>query len=102
MTKSRRRHYSGTEKVAILKRHLVNGEPISDICDDLKINPTQFYRWQKVFFENGATAFENRPSRAASRDRKIQALEETLAEKNDVISELVTERIKQKKTIGVH
>jgi hypothetical protein len=30
-----RRHFSGTEKVAILKRHLLDKAPISDLCDEL-------------------------------------------------------------------
>jgi len=101
MTKGKRRQYSGTEKVAILKRHLVNGEPISDVCDDLGINPNLIYRWQKTFFENGASAFETSPSRSTVKDRKIKALEASLLEKNDVISELITELIKEKKTVGV-
>lgn len=50
----KRSNYSGEQKVAILKRHLVNGERISDICDEININPNMYYRWQKIFFENGA------------------------------------------------
>ena len=34
MTKHRR-HFAGTEKVAILKRHLLDKVPISDLCDEL-------------------------------------------------------------------
>ena len=34
MTKQRR-HFAGTEKVAILKRHLLDQVPISDLCDEL-------------------------------------------------------------------
>jgi transposase-like protein len=36
---------------------LVEGVPISDLCDELGLQPTVFYRWQKEFFENGAAAF---------------------------------------------
>ena len=41
--KKTRKHYTAEEKVAILKRHL--------------LEPTVFYRWQKEFFENEAAAF---------------------------------------------
>jgi transposase len=34
--------------------------PISDLCDELGLQPTVFYRWQKEFFENGAAAFSGR------------------------------------------
>jgi transposase len=52
--KKQRKHYTPEEKVAILRRHLVEGVPISDLCDELGLQPTMFYRWQKEFFENGA------------------------------------------------
>ena len=53
-------HYTGEEKVAILRRHLLDKVPISDLCDELGLQPTVFYRWQKEFFENGAAAFSGR------------------------------------------
>jgi transposase len=52
-----RDHYTGEEKLAILRRHLLDKVPISDLCDELGLQPTIFYRWQKEFFENGAAAF---------------------------------------------
>ena len=57
--KKQRKHYTPEEKVAILRRHLVEGVPISDLCDELGLQPTVFYRWQKEFFENGAAAFQH-------------------------------------------
>jgi transposase len=67
-----RKHYTPEEKVAILRRHLLEKEPISELCDELGLQPTVFYRWQKEFFENGAAAFRekrptNQPSRSESR-----------------------------------
>ena len=38
--KKQRKHYSPEEKVAILRRHLVEGVPISDLCDELGLQPT--------------------------------------------------------------
>jgi transposase len=35
-----RRHFSGPEKVAILKRHLVEKVPISNLCDELDLHAT--------------------------------------------------------------
>src|SRR5207302_577376 len=53
-----RKHYTGEEKVAILRRHLLDKVPVSDLCDEMGLQPTVFYRWQKEFFENGAAAFQ--------------------------------------------
>ena len=44
---SERRHLNPQEKIAALKRHLLEGVPVSTICDELGIAPTVFYRWQK-------------------------------------------------------
>ena len=48
----KRKHYTPEEKVSILRRHLLDGVPVSDLCDAHGIHPTMFYKWQKVFFEH--------------------------------------------------
>ena len=53
-----RRQFTPQQKVAILREHLVEHVPVSDLCDKHKLHPTLFYQWQKAFFENGAAAFE--------------------------------------------
>jgi hypothetical protein len=40
--KKQKKHYTPEEKVAILRRHLVEGVPISDLCDELGLQPTAF------------------------------------------------------------
>jgi transposase-like protein len=40
-----RKHYSPEEKVSILRRHLVEKAPVSDRWNELKLQPTVFYRW---------------------------------------------------------
>ena len=71
--KKPRKHYTAEEKVAILRRHLLEQEPISKLCDEVGLQPTVFYRWQKEFFENGAAAFQTKartePSGRAGADR---------------------------------
>ena len=51
----KRKQYSPEEKVSILRRHLLDGVPVSDLCDAHGIHPTMFYQWQKVFFEQGTS-----------------------------------------------
>ena len=48
--KKQRKQYAPEEKVAILRRHLLEKEPISKLCDEVGLQPTVFYRWQKEFF----------------------------------------------------
>ena len=97
-----RRSYSPEEKVAILKRHLVEKVPVSDLCDELGLNPTVFYGWQKQFFENGAAAFQRKGKRRSPSPeaRKIEKLEAKLAQKNEVLAELMEEHVALKKELG--
>ena len=99
--KKQRKHYTPEEKVAILRRHLLDKEPISKLCDELGLQPTVFYRWQKEFFENGAAAFQPkaRPSHAAEQER-IEYLEKKIQTKDEVLAELMAEHVALKKTLG--
>ena len=98
-----RPHFSGTEKVAILKRHLIDKVPISDLCDELHTYPNQLYGWLKEFFENGHAAFDNgRKPKAVedAKERKIQQLEAKLTRKNEVMAELMEAHTELKKSLG--
>ena len=99
--KKTRNNYTGDEKVAILRRHLLEQEPISKLCDELGLQPTVFYRWQKEFFENGAAAFQTkaRPNHAAEQER-ISYLEKKIQVKDEVLAELMAEHIALKKSLG--
>jgi len=100
---SERRHLNPQEKIAALKRHLLEGVPVSTICDELGIAPTVFYRWQKELFENGHTLFENgRAAKAVdnAKDEKIQKLEAKLQRKNEVMAELMEAHTQLKKDLG--
>ncbi len=96
-----RTNYTPPEKVAILRRHLIDRVPISDLCDEYRLSPTLLYAWQKMFFENGAAAFERkRGSGEQSHLRTIAALREKLQRKNEVVAELMEEHIQLKKELG--
>jgi transposase-like protein len=97
-----RRHFSPQQKVAIVKEHLVDGVPIADLCDRHRIQPTQFYLWQKQLFENGAAAFERKTKSAGPTlaERQVEALRTKLATKNEVIAELMEENVSLKKLDG--
>ena len=100
---SERRHLTPQEKIAALKRHLLEGVPVSTICDQLDIAPTLFYRWQKELFENCHVVFENgRNAKAAddAKDSKIQQLEAKLTRKNEVMAELMEAHTQLKKDLG--
>jgi transposase-like protein len=97
-----RRHFTAQQKVAIVKRHLVDGVPVSDLCDEHQLLPTQFYQWQKQLFEGGAAAFErpHKPVGLSPAERRVQQLEAKLTVKNEVIAELMEENVSLKKVTG--
>ncbi len=106
-----RKTWGAAEKLAIVKEHLVEKTPISDLCERHGLQPSQIYQWQALLFEHGAAAFERKPGRQSSadsaKDRKIAQLEATLvqrehklAQKNEVISELMEENVREKKLNG--
>jgi transposase len=99
--KKTRKHYTGEEKVAILRRHLLEQEPVSKLCDELGLQPTVFYRWQKELFENGAAAFQvkARSDHHEEKDR-IEFLEKKIQRKDEVLAELMSEHIALKKELG--
>ena len=102
MEKSRR-HYSPQQKVAILREHLIEQVPISELCEKHHIHPTLFYQWQKTFFENGAAAFERERPRSQSLGKEqdtINRLETKLKDRNEALAELMEEHVRLKKELG--
>ena len=99
-----RRHFTPEQKVALLRLHLLEKKPISDICQEHNLSVNLFYLWQKQFFENGAAAFANsgrrRQAAEDAKDCKIAALEDKLLRENEVLAELMEEHVQLKKELG--
>jgi transposase len=99
-----RRHFTPEQKVGILREHLLDKTPISEVCDRHQIAVNQFYLWQKEFFENGYRAFASNGRRQRrvedARQQKIEALEAKLQRKDGVIAELMEEHVELKKNLG--
>lgn len=103
---NKRKKFSAEEKVRILRLHLIEKEPVSDVCDKHGLNPNVFYRWQKQFFENGTAAFEKgrdnlKDKRCRSLEKKVSHLESRLANKDEVIAEIMQSHVQLKKKLGL-
>jgi transposase len=103
----KRRRFSGDEKAKILKRHLSDRVPISDLCDEHGIQPSVVYGWLKIAMENLASAFDG-GTKAASRQgkdaalmREVEALRARVAKKDSVIADISEEYVVLKKSLGV-
>src|SRR3990172_5544728 len=100
MAKERRR-FAAAEKVKIIRAHLLDGTPLSEVCEKHGIAVTQFYQWQKTFFENGQAAFESKKAgREYELEDKLKQLNRKLAKKDEVIAEIMASHVKLKKSLG--
>lgn len=100
---STRRHFSAAQKAQVVRRHLSGKEPVSDLADELKIQPSMIHLWVKQVLEQAERAFERTSgSRLATQatERRIEHLEARLVQKNEVIAELMQENVRAKKANG--
>ena len=103
---SNRKQFTPEQKVAMVRRHLIENVPVSDLCDEHGIHATQYYQWQKQLFENGDGAFARRSNKANAKrrqnayEKKIGQLEEKLQDRNEVVAELLQEHVQLKKANG--
>jgi transposase-like protein len=96
-----RRHFSPEEKIKVLRLHLLEKVPISEVCQRHQITPTQFYQWQKIFFDHGTAAFaQASPKATRQAEQKLTKLENKLKHKDEVIAEIMAEFIVLKKELG--
>jgi hypothetical protein len=95
-----RKHYTAEAKVAILRRHLLDKGPV---WEENRPQPTIFYCWPQEFFESGASAFqakERRSRQIEEKQKPIEFLEKKVQAKDEVLAELMAERIALKKNLG--
>jgi transposase-like protein len=98
-----RRHFSPEQKAALLRRHLVEKVPVSQICDDNQLQPSVFYDWLRQLLERAPMAL-SAPRTGSSREheleQRVSALEEKLVRKDAVIAEISEEYVQLKKALG--
>lgn len=106
MSKKRsRRHFTTEQKIEILRRHMVDKVPVSDLCNELGLQPSVFYQWQRQVHDNLAGALTTPASAGPSRREKelaakVAQLEAKLAKKDGVIAEIAEEYTRLKKERG--
>ena len=104
----KRKTYTAEEKLSIIKEHLIGKKPVSELCEAYGIVPSLFYKWQQALFDHGAHCLEkNQGSKRRRESHEVQRLEQELANaraklanKHEVLSELMSEHIALKKSLG--
>ena len=102
MSKGSRRRHSPEQKAALLRKHLVDKRPVSEICSEAGIQPSVFYKWQRDLLEAAPDLFSSRraPNREQQLEERIAALEAKLARKDTIIADVSEEYVKLKKELG--
>ena len=99
--RKQQKRYAAEEKVAILRWHLVDNQPVSKLRDRLALQPTVFCRWQKEFFENGAAAFQtNNGGCRQPEQERLARLKKNIQTKDEILAELMAERMALRKILG--
>lgn len=106
MSKKTRQHRSVQKKAELLRAHLDQKRPVSEICEENELQPSVFYTWQRQLLANAEVALAaGKPGKADTSIEdelraKIAHLEAKLAKKDAVIAEISEEFVKVKKTLG--
>jgi transposase len=99
----RRRSFSAADKAAAVRKHLIDKIPVSQIADQMQVQPTMIHNWVNTAMAQVERAFDTpRAAKAdkSKQDDKLAILREKLASKNEVIAELMEEKIRSKKDNG--
>ena len=99
---SKKRRFSGAEKLKILEEARQPGMSVSEVCRRHGLSASVFYRWEAQMREGARDALTEgrRPKGAAAAEARIARLEEELAKKNHVIAELTEALIQEKKGLS--
>ena len=103
MTRKKRRSFSDTQKADAVRRHLKDGVPVSQIANDLDVQPTMIHNWINTALAQLERLFgspRSAKAEASKQETTIQQLREKLDSKNEVIAELMEENIRSKKENG--
>ena len=101
--KEKRRKFSPSQKVSIVRELLEGGYSLSEVCEKYQIHPTQLTRWKKQLFEGGVAIFSGSHAKSHQCVRKeMEALKSRLSHKDGIIAELLEDNLRLKKNDGVY
>lgn len=98
-----RRYFAAEQKAEIVRRHVAGKEAVSDLADEFGLQPSLIHTWVNQVLAQAERAFERPRGQRRKEEaeaRKIAQLESKLANKNEVIAELMQEHVQLKKELG--
>ncbi len=96
-----KRRMNAAEKMMVLRELLENKVPIGELAQKYGLHPNVIYNWKKILFEKGEELFsEQREKKSSKAEEKILRLEAKLKDKDALISEIVEDNIRLKKSMN--
>ncbi len=95
--------YQTALKVQALTRLIQDKEPISAICEDLKISPVVLEQWRREVIGGLSLFFDSSMKKAErQKEKEINELKQEVARKQEVIGELMEAFTLSKKKSGAN
>lgn len=99
----KRRKYSPSQKVSIVRELLEGGYSLSEVSEKYQIHPTQLTRWKKQLFEGGVATFSGSHDKKQQRlEKEMDTLKSRLSHKDGIIAELLEDNMRLKKNDGAY
>ncbi len=101
--RKKRRSFTAPQKAEAVRKHLKDRIPVSQIADEMDVQPTMIHNWINSVLSQAEHLFESpraAKAEASKQDAALQKLREKLDSKNEVIAELMEENIRSKKANG--
>lgn len=98
-----RRHFTAEQKAEIVRRHVAGKEPVSNLADEFGLQPSLIHNWVNLVLGQAERAFDRPAGKRRQEEaeaQKVARLEAKLANKNEVIAELMQEHVQLKKELG--
>ena len=97
----KRKHLSPQQKVIILREHLENQVPLSQLSERYQVHVNLLYKWKRQLFESASDIFSQVQVHESQglQGKVVPTLRDRLKDKDQLISELVEENIALKKSL---
>jgi transposase-like protein len=105
-----RRKFSPLQKAEVVRRHLADKVPVSNLADELGLQPSRIHSWVQHALSRVEESFapgkkggrgpDEKDQKIANLEAKVAKQELQLAKKNEVVAELMQEHVQLKKEFG--
>ena len=94
------KRYRPGQKVEILRELLENQVSVSELSKRYGVSSGVIYRWKKQLFQGAIEIFKQKGRVGRVMATKVEKLEEKVKQRDELISEIVADNIRLKKSLN--